>query len=272
MGNPLYCKTHVSLNGLVATLAALVCGSLSSLHAGSISAYRDTAGRVIFVNEQVADFSSAAVPTPATSAAPDTSKPLSSDGGPVSATAPVSTPVVETRQVSSPLPEGPGEARFAAPGIRSAWDDMIEGTASRHSVDPALVRAIVQVESNFNPFAISSRGARGLMQLVPATARRFGVRNVFDPKSNLDGGVRYLKYLMNLFDGDLKLSLAAYNAGENAVDRHKGVPPFVETQDYLRKIFEIYPLSSSRGVIAATRIAKYVDSNGIIHFSNTDLP
>ena len=149
---------------------------------------------------------------------------------------------------------------------------MIAGTASRHQVDPKLVRAIVRVESNFNPYAISPRGARGLMQLIPATARRFGVSNVFDPGANLDGGVRYLKYLMNLYGGDLKLSLAAYNAGENAVADHNGIPPYRETQDYLRKISEIYPLTATAEQHSTTGIDKYVDTNGIVHFSNVDLP
>ena len=149
---------------------------------------------------------------------------------------------------------------------------MIAGTASRHQVDPKLVRAIVRVESNFNPYAVSPRGARGLMQLIPATARRFGVSNSFDPGANLDGGVRYLKYLMNLYGGDVKLSLAAYNAGENAVADHNGIPPYRETQDYLRKISELYPLTPTTELHSNTGIDKYVDTNGIVHFSNVDLP
>jgi soluble lytic murein transglycosylase-like protein len=110
------------------------------------------------------------------------------------------------------------------------------------------------------------------MQLIPATARRFGVSNAFDPGANLDGGVRYLKYLMNLYGGDLKLSLAAYNAGENAVADHNGIPPYRETQDYLRKISEIYPLTTMTQQHSNTGIDKYVDNNGIVHFSNVDQP
>lgn len=152
-------------------------------------------------------------------------------------------------------------------------DAIIEEAADQHQIDPDLVRAIIQVESNFNPYAISPRGARGLMQLVPATARRFGVRNAFDPRSNLDGGIRYLKYLMGMFEGDLQLSLAAYNAGEDAVARSRGVPPFRETRNYLRKITQIYPLRSApSGSPPIPRIEKFVDSRGIVHFSNTDLP
>ncbi len=154
---------------------------------------------------------------------------------------------------------------------RSYIDGLIEQAADQHRVDPELVRAIVQVESNYNPYAVSRRGARGLMQLIPGTASRFGVRNSFDPQSNLDGGIRYLKYLMELFDGDLRLSLAAYNAGENAVG---GVPPYPETREYLQKISRIYPLQQSlqRTSRSGLGILKFVDSKGVVHFTNSDLP
>jgi len=240
----------------LAALVGIGCGFLSTLHGGErILAYRDASGRVVFVNELPAEPSS---PQPTTAS---------------KATAPVDHP----KPSGSSRKDQHAEiiATTAAPAqpapTQSPWNAMIEGTASRHQVDPDLVRAVVRVESNFNPFAVSSRGASGLMQLIPATARRFGVQNIFDPKANLEGGVRYLKYLMNLFGGNLKLSLAAYNAGENAVGRHNGVPPFPETQDYLRKISELYPLLPPKGGFAAG-IEKYVDSNGIVHFSNTDLP
>jgi soluble lytic murein transglycosylase-like protein len=111
------------------------------------------------------------------------------------------------------------------------------------------------------------------MQLIPATAYRFGVRNSFDPRSNLDGGVRYLKYLLGLYDGNLQLSLAAYNAGEGAVSRRGGVPPYRETQNYVRRILELYP---PRSVVLRPppepRVVKFLDSSGVVHFSNTDLP
>ena len=150
-------------------------------------------------------------------------------------------------------------------------DGLIEQAANQHKVDPELVRAIVRVESNFNPKAVSSKGARGLMQLIPGTARRFGVRDSFDPEANLDGGIRYLKYLLGLFDGDLRLSLAAYNAGENVVGRVRGVPAFPETRDYLRKIAQIYPFEQASR-ISSPGIAKFIDGKGVVHFSNTDIP
>ena len=171
--------------------------------------------------------------------------------------------VNQARNPSPPKQATSGQARTAA---RSNLDHVIQRSASRHQVDPDLVHAIVRVESNYNPNAVSSRGAQGLMQLIPATARRFGVRDAFDPSANLEGGIRYLKHLMELYDGDLELVLAAYNAGENAVSRYNGVPPFRETRNYLRKISRIYPLAwQSRG---APEVVKFVDSKGIVHFSN----
>jgi len=114
--------------------------------------------------------------------------------------------------------------------------DMIELTAKRHGMDPALVHSLIRVESNYQQKAISPKGAQGLMQLIPATAQRYGVSNAFDPSQNLEGGVRYLKYLTERFDGNLRLALAAYNAGEGAVDRHQGIPPYQETQNYVTKV------------------------------------
>ena len=227
--------------------------------ASAISAYRDASGRVVFVNE----------PATAKSEIPAPTQPPKSAALPNGATAATSQTQHET---SAAAVTAPAAETIVLPAASSVWDEMIHSTASRHQVDPKLVRAVVQVESNFNPRAVSSRGAQGLMQLVPSTARRFGVRNVFDPKANLDAGVRYLKYLMGLFGGDLKLSLAAYNAGENAVGRHNGVPPYAETQDYLRRIATLYPLSSSKTALAASGIAKFLDNNGVVHFSNTDMP
>jgi hypothetical protein len=117
---------------------------------------------------------------------------------------------------------------------------LIRKSAERHEVDPDLIHAIVHVESGYDSRAVSQKGAMGLMQLIPATARRFGVEDPFDPRQNIEGGTSYLKYLLGLFDGNLALSLAAYNAGENSVLREGGIPPFPETREYVRKVQSIY--------------------------------
>ena len=112
--------------------------------------------------------------------------------------------------------------------------------ARRHGLDPELVMAVVSVESGFHPEAVSPKGARGLMQLMPRTAESLGVENALDPAQNLDGGARHLGQLLTLYGGDLAKALAAYNAGEGAVDRHGGVPPYRETRAYVKKVLERY--------------------------------
>ena len=119
---------------------------------------------------------------------------------------------------------------------RSQFEPLIQEAATHHGVQPELVRAVIQTESAYDQRAVSSAGARGLMQLMPDTARRFGVRDAFDARDNIFGGVRYLRVLLNLFRGDVALTVAAYNAGEGAVTRHGGIPPYRETRDYVRKI------------------------------------
>ncbi|MCU0246888.1 MAG: lytic transglycosylase domain-containing protein [Bryobacter sp.] len=113
--------------------------------------------------------------------------------------------------------------------------DVVEEKAREHGVDPLLVHAVIQQESAYNPFAVSPKGAEGLMQLIPATQRRFGVKNAFDIRQNIDGGVRYLAYLRTLFSDDRHV-LAAYNAGEEAVNRYRGVPPYNETMNYVVQV------------------------------------
>ncbi len=122
---------------------------------------------------------------------------------------------------------------------------LIEDSATRHDVDPLLVEAIMAVESGFDPFAVSEKNCKGLMQLHPDTAKRFGVDDVFDPAQNIEGGVQYLRYLLDFFDGDLENVAAAYNAGENAVRRFGGTPPYAETRNYLKKVSVRYDLTQN---------------------------
>jgi soluble lytic murein transglycosylase-like protein len=115
-------------------------------------------------------------------------------------------------------------------------DRLVRALAPKYELDPQLVLAVIEVESNFNPFALSPKNAMGLMQLIPETSRRFGVRKPFDERDNVQGGMAYLRWLLAYFEGNLTYVAAAYNAGEGAVDKYKGVPPFAETQDYVRKV------------------------------------
>jgi len=119
---------------------------------------------------------------------------------------------------------------------------IIIQVSSRHQVDPALVKAIIMAESGYNPKAISKKGAKGLMQLMPSTAQALGVEDIFNPKQNISGGVRYFKQLVNKFDGDITLALAAYNAGSRNVRQYQGIPPFKSTQYYIEKVFKYYQL------------------------------
>jgi soluble lytic murein transglycosylase-like protein len=120
------------------------------------------------------------------------------------------------------------------------YDMMIEDMAKKYQLDPRLLKAIVKVESDFNPLAISEDGAMGLMQLMPEKARELRVKNAFNPSENLEAGARYLSDLLRKYSGDLHLALAAYNAGEEAVNTYQGVPPYPETQDYIYKVQSIY--------------------------------
>lgn len=120
------------------------------------------------------------------------------------------------------------------------YDSLISELSNKHQVDFALIKAIIRAESGFNPSAVSRKGAKGLMQLMPETAMRMNVSNVFNPRENIDGGVRYFKYLLSVFNDDLRLSLAAYNAGENVVGELRSIPPYRETADYVKKVLSFY--------------------------------
>jgi soluble lytic murein transglycosylase-like protein len=155
---------------------------------------------------------------------------------------------------------------------RDGVEKLVREAADRHHVDPALIRAVIQTESNWDAGAMSRKGARGLMQLIPTTAQRFGANDLFNPQQNIDAGVRYLKTLLERYNGNLDLALAAYNAGEGAVDRAHGVPAFRETRNYVQKVQDAYFRPGS-GRLAeaftnARAIHRDVDASGRIIFSN----
>src|SRR5207248_1752045 len=160
------------------------------------------------------------------------------------------------------------------PFTQQEIDSAIDAAAARHNVDPSLVRAVIKVESNFNPNAVSPKGAMGLMQLMPQTARQLKVTNPFDPQQNVDAGVRHLKMLMENYGGDVSLSLAAYNAGAGAVARSAGVPRFAETRNYVKRITQLYYGDARDGRILGSPVRAPVrvkrDDRGVLYISNTD--
>ncbi len=134
-----------------------------------------------------------------------------------------------------------GNARFSGPGLlANSYEALIRSASNRHHVDADLIRAVIKVESDFDSSARSNKGAAGLMQLMPDTARLHNVVDLYDPSANIDGGVRHLKLLLQKYQGDLELSLAAYNAGIKAIEKHGGIPPFAETRDYVRRVLNYY--------------------------------
>ena len=159
---------------------------------------------------------------------------------------------------------------------------LVEEAAKNHDVSPLLVDSVIQVESNYNPYATSPKGAQGLMQLMPATARRFGVTNSFDAKQNIEGGVRYLKFLQDTFKDD-RLAIAAYNAGEGAVTKYGDVPPYAETKSYVDKVGAKYSKAKRAAEVSSApvkvadeakpaedetrHLVQYLDSEGRLHLA-----
>jgi soluble lytic murein transglycosylase-like protein len=160
-------------------------------------------------------------------------------------------------------------------GSRGKWAGDVREIAARHSVDPTLVEAVIRVESAGNPWAVSRKGAQGLMQLMPQTANALGVRDAFDPRQNIEGGVRHLRYLIDRYPGNLSLALAAYNAGERAVDQYRGIPPYAETQQYVQKVLGRGPVMSAAAAVPAAPVQliyRWEDDEGTLTFSNVPPP
>ena len=151
-------------------------------------------------------------------------------------------------------------------GARGRYAQEITDAADRYGVDSNLVHSVIRVESAFNPSAVSRKGARGLMQLMPRTASALGVRDAFNPAQNIDGGVRHLRSLIDRYGGNLPLALAAYNAGAQAVDWYRGIPPYPETQQYVARILSVYGAGSGAGTPQI--IYRYEDSQGTVVYTN----
>ena len=145
---------------------------------------------------------------------------------------------IEPEEVFTPLP--------AKPIVKAPYRELVEAAAARYKVDADLITSVIAVESNFDPKALSPKNARGLMQLLPETAERLGVQNIYDPKENIEAGTRYLRELLQRYNNDLALALAAYNAGPERVQQYGRVPPFAETLSYVRRVKRTYEKSKSK--------------------------
>jgi len=194
----------------------------------------------------------------------------------VNAEAPVTAKLTATKpRASIYLPAESsfsGRSRPAMDIGRDGQEKLVREAADRHRVDPALVRAVIETESNWNPKAYSRKGAGGLMQLIPTTAQRYGAYDLFNPQQNIDAGVKHLKWLLERYNGNLDLALAAYNAGEGAVDRAHGIPAYRETRNYVQRVQDAYFRPGSGRLADAfinpRAIHRDVTPNGRIIFTN----
>lgn len=178
--------------------------------------------------------------------------------------------VMKSRSTSSP-----SSSSIRGTSFRRNYQAIVSEKAGKYELDPSLVHAVIKTESNGNPYAISRKGAKGLMQLMPGTANDLQVRNVFDPEENIDGGTRYLRHLIDRFNGDLTLALAAYNAGPKTVEKSWSIPHIPETRDYVRKVMALYNGKSTYPVSAQPHISpksepiyKVVAEDGTVLFTN----
>jgi soluble lytic murein transglycosylase-like protein len=229
---------------LIGTLALCVTPAQ-----GQIVSYLDSTGKRVFINADPHPVAKPAKPSQAETAA--------------------AAKIPATGKVSS----GASSESFAQQEAnRQKITEMIREVSARYRVDPSLVRAVIETESNWNSTAVSRKGALGLMQLYPSTAQKLGVSDAFDPKENLDGGVRYLHMLLERYNGDLDKALAAYNAGPGAVDRAGGVPRYRETRDYVQKVTGSYFQPGSDRVPRAfdphRQIYRTVSEDGRVVFTN----
>jgi len=261
----------------ISFLSTLFAPTPARAESGAITATTDESGRKIYINgDGPSTASRAAAPTPFRSSLVYWSstehrfKPVPTSGAVMRAARSAAS------EVNTYL-DGRAQSRqiLNRAFTQEEIDAAIEQAAARHNVDPSLVRSVVKVESNFNPNAVSRKGAMGLMQLMPSTARSLNVANPFDPAQNVDAGVRHLRNLLDSYGGNVSLSLAAYNAGSGAVARSAGVPRFRETQNYVRRITNLYNRGSEPGSYVfgspthdPVRVER--DARGVLHISNTE--
>jgi soluble lytic murein transglycosylase-like protein len=272
-------RRQIALTAAVIAASFLATASLwaeSGSRSPSITASTES-GRKIYVNDEAP-----AGPRAATAPAPSRSrlvywsstehryKPVPTSGAVIRAARSAASEVSSYLDGNSPL-KLTRDRVFTQQEV----DAAIDQAAARHNVDPNLVRSVVKVESNFNPNAVSRKGAMGLMQLMPGTARSLNVTNPFDPEQNVDAGVRHLKKLLESYGGDVRLSLAAYNAGSGAVARSAGIPRFAETQNYVRRITNLYlgggdPGSRLIGNPVHDPVLVHRDARGVLYITNTE--
>ncbi len=179
------------------------------------------------------------------------------------------------------MPPGKGYKKIMSEGHRhkdkkshtlnpTDYHQIIYSKSRKYNIEPSLIKAVIKVESNWNSTAVSRKGAMGLMQLMPFTAKEMGVKNPLNPEENIEGGIRYLRYLLDKFNGDLTLALAAYNAGPKTIEKFRGIPPVPETQKYIKRVLSIYRnknLSNSN----STTIYKVIFNDGTILYTNTPI-
>jgi soluble lytic murein transglycosylase-like protein len=262
--------------GKIACIALILSGLIAVSASAQVASYRDENGKLVFINAnppKAAKHPAAAPKAVAVKSATNEAQPADVTPDFTGQTAPTET---VTTLTTAPRFANPAKAVAMAPGD---LESVVQQSADKNHVDPALVRAVISTESNWNTGAVSSKGAMGLMQLMPDTAQRLGVGNAFDPAQNIGAGVQYLSMMLERYKGDVSKALAAYNAGPGAVDRFGGVPNFRETRNYVEKVTSNYfrPGSSSGqqpGTFAPSSfghgvpIYRTTDSSGRVIFVN----